>query len=113
MVDLLRVSLTSVSERGEKMSVTHMRAICVAAVQLVIASFIATLAQSASAQETAKGLLAIQARSQGYVCDSPVSAKRDKKHSGPDTAVWVLRCENNSYRMRLVPDMAARVQRLN
>jgi len=55
-----------------------MRAICVVAVQLVIASFIATLAQSASAQETAKGLLAIQARSQGYVCDSPVSAKRDK-----------------------------------
>jgi hypothetical protein len=95
------------------MSVTNMRAICVAALQLVIASFIATLAQSASAQETAKGLLAIQARSQGYVCDSPVSAKRDKKHSGPDTAVWVLRCENNSYRMRLTPDMAARVQRLN
>jgi hypothetical protein len=93
------------------MSVTHMRAICVVAVQFVIA--VATLAQSASAQETAKGLLAIQARSQGYVCDSPVSAKRDKKQSGPDTAVWVLRCENNSYRMRLAPDMAARVQRLN
>ncbi|MFZ0197454.1 MAG: hypothetical protein WBE32_04855 [Pseudolabrys sp.] len=95
------------------MSVTHMRAICVAAVQLVIVSFIATLAQSASAQETAKGLLAIQARSQGYVCNSPVSAKRDKKHSGPDVAVWVLRCEKNTYRMRLAPDMAARVQRLN
>jgi hypothetical protein len=58
------------------MSVTHMRAICVAAVQLVIAGFIATLAQSASAQETAKGLLAIQVRSQGYVCNSPVSGKK-------------------------------------
>ena len=95
------------------MSVTHMRAICVAAVQLVIAGFIATLAQSASAQETAKGLLAIQVRSQGYVCNSPVSAKRDKKHSGPDVAVWVKKKKKNTYRMRLAPDMAARVQRLN
>jgi hypothetical protein len=97
------------AERGENMSFTLTRAICVVALQLVIA----TLAQSASAQETAKGLLAVQARAQGYVCDSPVSAKRDKKHSGPDVAVWVLRCEDNSYRMRLAPDMAARVQQLN
>lgn len=71
-----------------------------------------TLANDALAQETAKGLLAIQVRSQGQVCDNPVSATRDKKHSGPDVSVWVLRCENNSYRVRLVPDMAARIQRL-
>jgi hypothetical protein len=91
------------------MSFTQMRAICVVAAQLVVAA----LAQSAFAQDTAKGLLAIQARSQGYVCNSPVSAKRDKKLSRPDAAVWILRCEHNSYKMRLTPDMAARVQRLN
>jgi hypothetical protein len=91
------------------MSLTQIRAICAVAGQLVIAA----LAQSASAQETAKGLLAIQARSQGYVCDIPVSAARDKKQSRPDAAVWILKCEHNSYRMRLAPDMAARVQRLN
>ncbi|MGB8554569.1 MAG: hypothetical protein WCD73_14680, partial [Pseudolabrys sp.] len=27
-------------------------------------------------------------------------------------AFWVLRCERNSYTMRLSPDMAARIQRL-
>jgi hypothetical protein len=71
-----------------------------------------TLANGAFAQETAKGLLAIQVRSQGQVCDNPISATRDKKHSAPDVSVWVLRCEKNSYRIRLAPDMAARIQRL-
>jgi hypothetical protein len=78
------------------------------AVQVVIAG----LAQSGSAQETSKELLAIQLRAQGYPCDVPASATRDKKHSGPVVSVWVLRCEHNSYRMRLAPDMAARVQLL-
>jgi hypothetical protein len=73
---------------------------------------VATPANDALAQETAKGLLAIQVRSQGQVCDNPVSATRDKRHSGPDVSVWVLRCENNSYRVQLAPDMAARIQRL-
>lgn len=50
--------------------------------------------------------------SQGQVCDNPISATRDKKQSAPDVSVWVLRCENNSYRVRLAPDMAARIQRL-
>ncbi len=66
-----------------------------------------------AAQETAKDLLAIQIRDQGQRCEKPVSAKRDAKHSKPDAAVWVLRCEHRSYRMTLSPDMAARIQRLN
>jgi hypothetical protein len=70
------------------------------------------LAQDASAQETAKGLLAIQARAQGYRCDKPISAKKDAKRSQPDAAYWVLRCEHNAYAMRLDPDMAAHIQRL-
>jgi hypothetical protein len=72
-----------------------------------------TSANGTFAQETAKGLLAVQVRSQGQVCDNPISATRDKKQSAPDASVWVLRCENNSYRVRLAPDMAARIQRLN
>ena len=74
--------------------------------------FSAVTAHHISAQETAKELLAIQIRDQGYRCDKPVSAKRDEKHSKADAPVWVLRCEHRSYRMRLAPDMAARVQQL-
>ena len=83
------------------MGFPQIRTIYVVAVQVVIAAW----AQSVSAQETAKGLLAIKVRAQGYQCDRPVSAKRDKKHSGPVVSVWVLRCEQNSYRMTLAPDM--------
>ena len=86
-----------------------MRTICVITIQILI---IATAAQSVSAQEPTRDLLAAQIRDQGYVCSKPLSAKKDLTRSRPDQAVWVLRCKNANYRLRLVPDMAARVQRL-
>jgi hypothetical protein len=59
---------------------------------MIATAAVATLtsANGAFAQETAKGLLAIQVRSQGQVCDNPISATRDKKQSAPDVSVWVL-----------------------
>jgi hypothetical protein len=72
----------------------------------------ATLAQSVSAQERSKDLLAFQVRAQGYPCNQAVSATRDKKRSGPVVSVWVLQCDRNSYRMTLGQDLAARVQPL-
>jgi hypothetical protein len=60
-----------------------------------------------------QNILAAQLRDQGYACDQPQSAERDAQGSTPDEAVWVVQCENDKYRMRLVPDMAARVERLN
>ena len=72
----------------------------------------ATAVQSVSAQEPTKDLLAAQIRDQGYRCNTPLSANRDVRRSRPDEAAWVLRCKNATYRLRLVPDMAARVQRL-
>jgi hypothetical protein len=69
-------------------------------------------AQGMSPQQAPKDLIAAQIRDQGYICKKPISAKRDLARSKPDEAVWVLRCENNSYRIRLVPDMAAHVTRL-
>jgi hypothetical protein len=69
-------------------------------------------AQSISSQQAPKDLIAAQIRDQGFVCMKPISVKRDLARSKPDEAVWLLRCENNSYRIRLVPDMAAHVTRL-
>ena len=51
-------------------------------------------------------------RGRKVIVDKPISAKRDAKRAQPDAAFWVLRCERNSYTMRLSPDMAARIQRL-
>ena len=91
------------------MGLGDMRAIRVISVQILI---IATTVQSVSAQQPTKDLLAAQIRDQGYRCTNPLSATKDLKRSRADEAVWVLRCTNASYRLRLVPDMAARVQRL-
>jgi hypothetical protein len=38
---------------------------------------------------------------------------RDAQASKPDEEVWLLRCEGASYRVRLIPDMAARVERID
>lgn len=59
--------------------------------------------------ETPKEIIAAHIRMQGFACDKPVSAVRDSGHSKPNETVWLLKCENHSYRVRLVPDMAADV----
>ena len=66
-----------------------------------------------SAQEDATNIVADQIRAQGYKCDSPQSAKQDTQASKPDEAVWILQCESGSYRVRLIPDMAAKVEKID
>jgi hypothetical protein len=53
--------------------------------------------------ESPKDDIAAQIRAQGYACDQPQSATRDAQASKP----------NASYRVRLIPDMAAQVERIN
>ena len=65
---------------------------------------------AASAQDTPPEILAVQLREQGYRCDEPVAVQRDAQRSRPDQAVWIVRCVNAAYRMRLNPDMAASVE---
>jgi hypothetical protein len=83
---------------------------------LVGASAVALLVsggRGAWAQVTPPEDLAAQLRLQGHRCDEPVMAQRDAQLSKPDETVWNLRCGNASYRMRLTPDMAARVEKLD
>ena len=63
-----------------------------------------------AAEETPKDMLAAQIRSQGFVCDKPQRAVRDAKQSKPDHDVWVLTCENATYRISRYPDLAAKVE---
>jgi hypothetical protein len=58
-------------------------------------------------------IIAVQIRIQGYDCDRPLSAERDKKMSKPHAVAWILRCENATYRVRLIPKMAAKAERLD
>jgi len=63
--------------------------------------------------ESPKDDIAAQIRAQGYACEQPQSATRDAQASRPDEEVWLLRCEGASYRVRLIPDMAAQIERIN
>jgi hypothetical protein len=65
------------------------------------------------AQETPVGILADHIRTQGFACKTPETATRDPALSKPNEAVWVLRCDGVTYRIRLVPDMAAKVERVS
>jgi hypothetical protein len=68
---------------------------------------------AATLDESPKNIIAAQIRDQGYKCDSPQSAVRDMRASKPDKDVWVLQCEDASYRVRLIPDMAAKIKRID
>ena len=64
-------------------------------------------------QEAPKDIVASQIRSQGYACDSPQSAERDVAASKAHEVVWMLDCQNASYRVTLIPNMAAKVDKVS
>jgi len=81
-----------------------------AALALGFASAFAILPAQA-ADEMPAEIIAVQIREQGYACSNALSATRE--HPALDDAVWILKCDNASYRVRLIPDMAAKVERLD
>jgi hypothetical protein len=86
------------------------------AVTLVLATTVsaAALSPSSVAQvEDIKGVVAAQVRIQGHPCDKPLSAERDRAASEPHETVWILRCDNGVYRVKLIPDMAAEINKLD
>jgi len=69
-------------------------------------------ATAATPLETPQAMLADKIRGQGFECQEPVSAQRDEKLSKPHDVVWTLTCKNATYRLHVVPDMAAKVETL-
>ena len=87
-------------------------ALCWAVAAALGASVFPAVAQTDAGDDAAAGqLVAVQVREQGLACTDPVSAKRDP--TAQDDAVWTLTCADASYRVRLVPDQAAIVEKLN
>jgi hypothetical protein len=72
----------------------------------------ATLSLAADPKEKSKDIIAVQIRKQGFACKTPLSAERDTTTGNPDDPVWTLKCDNASYRVHLVPNMAAKIERL-
>jgi hypothetical protein len=69
-------------------------------------------AGAAFADDEALMALADQLRLQGYACEHPKSATPDDSLSKPNERVWTVACDGASYRVRVIPDMAAQVEKL-
>jgi hypothetical protein len=69
-------------------------------------------AEQPADDEIPPDIIAVQIRKQGYTCTNPQSAKRDPQASKPDEPVWILKCDNASYRVRLVGNMADHIEKL-
>lgn len=76
-----------------------------------LAAFLSGAASPLCAQEP-RDVIAAHIRTQGYACDRPQSAKRDRSASIPGEQAWILTCDDGVYLVRLIPDMAAIVQRM-
>jgi hypothetical protein len=74
------------------------------------ALFVGVLMGSAAQAETVPNILAAQIRTQGYPCDQALGAKKDRRRSKPDHEVWILRCNNATFRVSRAPDLAAKVE---
>jgi hypothetical protein len=88
-----------------------LRLLAGAAARLPIVAALIGAPSSARLQTPAVDVAA-QVRDQGYQCDEPISANRDVELSRPDSAVWVLKCANATYRVRFNPGAAAVIDRL-
>ena len=78
----------------------------------VAAALLAGVFPAGAQTDAAAGeVVAVQVRNQGQACAEPVSAKRDP--TADDDAVWTLTCTDAKYRVRLVPDQAAEIQKLD
>jgi len=95
-------------KRGRDMKMKTALSSAIALISLAL-----TLPAAQAAEEMAAETIAVQIRSQGYACDKAESAERDEAFSKPGEAAWILKCSNASYRVRLVPDMAAKVEQLD
>jgi hypothetical protein len=88
--------------------IVHSRAVLGAAATGAFGSVVA-----AAAQEKPAEIIAAHIRMQGYECVKPLGAQRNRRASKPNETAWTLRCSNAVYNVRLIPDMAAHVEKVD
>ena len=57
-------------------------------------------------------LIAAQIRARGYACEQAQNAELDRAASKPNEKVWTLQCNNGTYRVRIIPNMAVQVEQV-
>jgi hypothetical protein len=100
------------STEGSLTMITCPKHLIIAAVAAAASSIIPATASYAQS-EMPVDVIAAQLRRQGMPCTSPQNAVRERKESAPNATVWLVRCDEGLYRVTLVPNMAARVERVD
>jgi len=49
-------------------------------------------------------------RREGYKCEKPIKATKDVEDSIPEEMAWVLKCENATYKVQLLPHYLSAVE---
>jgi hypothetical protein len=87
-----------------------LKSLIILAAALPASELFAVPALAQALQETPTDIVASQIRRQGFPCTSPKPAVPERQQSMPNAAVWRLQCDEGSYRVTLVPNLAARVE---
>jgi hypothetical protein len=82
-------------------------------VGVVVSICLAGTVASATTLGTVATIVADQVRSQGFPCKNPRSAERVEAESSPNQTVYLLKCEDMTYHVLLVPDQAADVAKVD
>jgi hypothetical protein len=92
-----------------------MKAMIVALALFLLVGALAATAQFnpaaafAAPSEKAPGIIAAQLRRQGIACTAPRGGVQDPENSIPHETVWILGCNEASYRVTLIPHLGARI----
>lgn len=83
--------------------------------KIVFAALLMAIAQpiAVRAQDPDMSIVAAQVRSQGFACDTPSAIELLADESQPDQAVYKLACDSATYRVKLIPDMAAEISKID
>ncbi len=90
-----------------------MRNSIVFTVSAIVSGLSASGAIADNGLEPPMDLLATQLRDQGFACDHPSKAQLNEKASKPNETVWTVECKGIRYRMTVVPDLAAKIEKLD
>jgi hypothetical protein len=82
-------------------------------VGVIISVCLAGTVATATTLDTVATIVADQVRSQGLPCKNPSSAERIEAESTPNQTVYLLKCEDMTYHVLLVPDQAADVAKID
>jgi hypothetical protein len=101
------------STEGSFTMITCPKHLIIAAATAAAPSIFLPTTASYAQSEMPVDVIASQLRRQGMPCTSPQDAVRERKESAPNATVWLVRCDEGLYRVTLVPNMAARVERVD